>query len=255
MGITEQWNGLAATLKKHICFKENVTPVPTEVLDLVCAPFEAAIVVHRMGQTAPAYLNPAARQLLGIGSGTINPTVMLKWYVRQRNLSNATVADLLTHFSMPDAPLLMLCTQITDTQGNTQWFCGTCGVVCMPNGVSLLLAIFHSLQALHLNGGGSAPDAKTLALLASLTIREREVLQLLGAQWKADRVAKALHISTHTVASHRKSLMSKLSARTVIALAPFAALLPAWQPPSKPTEVQENRPWPRFGTGNGNEHT
>jgi DNA-binding CsgD family transcriptional regulator len=47
----------------------------------------------------------------------------------------------------------------------------------------------------------------------SVTLREREVLQLLAQGLSTKEIATSLGISFHTVESHRKNLRSKFSAR------------------------------------------
>jgi len=247
MGITEQWKELAAALSAHVCFKGNGLPLSAEVLDPICAPSGAMVAVHRLGQPVPAYLSPSARELTGLPPGPIDPTALLKWYVGQRDLTNGKADAYLEHFTRPAAPLLPLCAMVNDPKGLPLWLCGICGVVCEPEGKAIILAMFYPLDTLRPAVAGPAPDAAALTMLASLTARERELLQLLGAQWRPEEVAKALNISADTVASHRKSLMRKLNARTLIGLAPFAALLSPPVPPS----TKNPAPFLRFGTDNG----
>lgn len=251
MRIAEQWKELAKALGAHVCFKNNGLPLLTRLLDPIVAPFGAVVAVHRLGEQMPAYLCATARHLTGLTSDPVDSTALLRWYVSQRDLTNGKVDAYLAHFAQPAAPLLPLCAMINDPKGRPLWLCGICGLLCTPIGTPIILSMFYPLDALRPNSVGMAPDAKALVMLADLTVREREVLQLLGAQWRPEEVANALNISTYTVASHRKSLMRKLNARTLIGLAPFAALLPPHERTEQSAPLPEDLSRLRFGSDNG----
>jgi DNA-binding NarL/FixJ family response regulator len=55
-----------------------------------------------------------------------------------------------------------------------------------------------------------------------LTSREREIIRLVALEYTNDEIAAALFISTDTVKSHRKSLMSKLNVRNAAGLVKYA---------------------------------
>ena len=52
----------------------------------------------------------------------------------------------------------------------------------------------------------------------NISRRESEVLMLLANEYTTKEIALALSISHHTVISHRRSLLSKFSARNVAGL-------------------------------------
>lgn len=52
----------------------------------------------------------------------------------------------------------------------------------------------------------------------SISIREREVLQLIAHEYSSREIAKLLFISPHTVMSHRKKLLVKLDAKNTAGL-------------------------------------
>jgi RNA polymerase sigma factor (sigma-70 family) len=58
--------------------------------------------------------------------------------------------------------------------------------------------------------------------LASLTAREREVLELTATGLHAKQIAEALGISTRTVETHKQNIMEKLDLRNVAELVRFA---------------------------------
>lgn len=60
------------------------------------------------------------------------------------------------------------------------------------------------------------------AKLATITLREREVLQLVGKGFHAKEIARVLAISPRTVEVHKARLMQKLGARNVAELVRFA---------------------------------
>jgi FixJ family two-component response regulator len=65
-------------------------------------------------------------------------------------------------------------------------------------------------------------DSAEVAKLASITPREREVLNLVGQGLHAKEIARALSISPRTVEVHKANLMNKLGARNVAELVRFA---------------------------------
>lgn len=58
--------------------------------------------------------------------------------------------------------------------------------------------------------------------LEKLSGREREVLQLIAESKTSPEIGKALHISAHTVDSHRRKIMEKLDLHNVVDLVKFA---------------------------------
>jgi len=61
-----------------------------------------------------------------------------------------------------------------------------------------------------------APDS------ANLTIREKEVLQLVAEGYSTPQIAGSLHLSVKTVESHRQSLMGKINAKGIAGLTKYA---------------------------------
>lgn len=58
---------------------------------------------------------------------------------------------------------------------------------------------------------------------AELTKREVEVLKLIAQEYTTQEIAEELFISTHTVETHRKNLLSKLQVKNSAGLARYAA--------------------------------
>ncbi|MDR2534114.1 MAG: helix-turn-helix transcriptional regulator [Tannerellaceae bacterium] len=57
-----------------------------------------------------------------------------------------------------------------------------------------------------------------------LSLREREVLRLIARGNTNKDIADALHISLHTVLSHRKNITSKLGVKTISGLTLYALM-------------------------------
>ena len=66
------------------------------------------------------------------------------------------------------------------------------------------------------------PSAPSASQAATLTEREREVLQLVAEGHSSKEIAAILHVSTKTVQFHRQSIMDKLEIRSVAELTKFA---------------------------------
>jgi DNA-binding NarL/FixJ family response regulator len=58
--------------------------------------------------------------------------------------------------------------------------------------------------------------------LAQLTEREKDVLKLIAQEYNTGEIAEKLFISTNTVETHRKNLLSKLHAKNIAGLVKFA---------------------------------
>ena len=56
----------------------------------------------------------------------------------------------------------------------------------------------------------------------NLTNREKEILQLIVKENNCKQIAENLHISIHTVQSHRKNLFKKTKSKTLIGLVNYA---------------------------------
>jgi RNA polymerase sigma factor (sigma-70 family) len=65
-------------------------------------------------------------------------------------------------------------------------------------------------------------ESGQVQMLAKLTVREREVLELVGKGLHAKEIASILRISARTVEVHKARLMEKLEARNVAELVRFA---------------------------------
>ena len=57
-----------------------------------------------------------------------------------------------------------------------------------------------------------------MMITLSLSLREMEVLDLISQEMTNPEIAEKLFLSTHTVVSHRRRLLSKLNARNSVGL-------------------------------------
>jgi DNA-binding NarL/FixJ family response regulator len=69
---------------------------------------------------------------------------------------------------------------------------------------------------------GYRADGDECSALEILTLREREVLQLLAEGHSAQDIAARLHVSVKTVGTHREHLMQKIDTRSLAGLTKFA---------------------------------
>jgi len=70
--------------------------------------------------------------------------------------------------------------------------------------------------------GGNVTGDKSASLAQRLSNRELEVFQLIGDGYATHEIARRLHLSAKTVASHREHIKEKLNLRTSEELARFA---------------------------------
>jgi two-component system, NarL family, nitrate/nitrite response regulator NarL len=68
----------------------------------------------------------------------------------------------------------------------------------------------------------SKKPAEQRAEAAHLTEREKDVLKLIAQEYNTQEIAAELFISTNTVETHRKNLLSKLQAKNIAGLVKFA---------------------------------
>lgn len=62
------------------------------------------------------------------------------------------------------------------------------------------------------------PDGQYIGL----TEREREIIRMVAQEKTNDEIGAALHVSTETIKTHRKNLMTKLNVRSVAGLVKYA---------------------------------
>jgi DNA-binding NarL/FixJ family response regulator len=70
--------------------------------------------------------------------------------------------------------------------------------------------------------GGNVTEGKITSLAERLSNRELEIFQLIGDGYATQEIARRLHLSSKTVASHREHIKEKLNLRTSEELARFA---------------------------------
>lgn len=66
-----------------------------------------------------------------------------------------------------------------------------------------------------------AGDESSSGGLECLSLREREILQLVTEGHSSEEIAHALHLSVHTVNTHRRNIMEKLNVHNVAELVKF----------------------------------
>jgi FixJ family two-component response regulator len=89
-------------------------------------------------------------------------------------------------------------------------------------GVELVAAVREALAADAALRASRATQQRTLALLDSLTRRERQVMDLIVQGLPSKQIAAELGIAENTVKVHRDRLMHKLQVRSVAALIKLA---------------------------------
>lgn len=79
--------------------------------------------------------------------------------------------------------------------------------------------LLQSMAGKNLKQGGELPDGY---LFDSLTKREKLVLKLVAKEYSTGEIAEKLNISSHTVETYRKKLLSKLKVKNSVGLAMYA---------------------------------
>jgi DNA-binding NarL/FixJ family response regulator len=81
---------------------------------------------------------------------------------------------------------------------------------------------FSEEVIVELSVGREESSSSKGGLFAKLTLRELEILRLVGKELSTNEIAEKLFISVHTVESHRRNLMQKIGAKSVVGLVLFA---------------------------------
>ncbi len=96
-----------------------------------------------------------------------------------------------------------------------------CAFEELARALQAIMAHGHYLSP-GLGGAVARQHLEGASLLAKLTAREREVLQLIAEGWNTKNLATRLHVSTKTVETHRHNIMKKLEVRSVAELTKLA---------------------------------
>jgi DNA-binding NarL/FixJ family response regulator len=132
----------------------------------------------------------------------------------------------------PDVKVLML-TMVEDVkQIRAAIKAGVNGYVLkMADAGELLLAIRTVLDGrryysdevvIELAVGGDETMTTKPGTYAKLTLRELEILRLVGKEMSTNEIAEKLFISVPTVETHRRNLMQKIGAKSVVGMVLFA---------------------------------
>jgi two-component system, NarL family, nitrate/nitrite response regulator NarL len=86
-----------------------------------------------------------------------------------------------------------------------------------------LLSVYEGKLYMSLNLHLGEAEVKEMKDLPVLTSRENEVLLLIADGWTNPQIAEKLHISLHTVDTHRKNLLTKFKVNNTALLIKMAA--------------------------------
>ena len=85
------------------------------------------------------------------------------------------------------------------------------------------ICLIHHFDKIQINPPFIIEETKTeLSAVSSLTLREREILQLLAEGLTAKEIASHLNVSTKTLEVHRQHIMDKLDIHNVVQLTRYA---------------------------------
>lgn len=171
----------------------------------------APVALHLMGEPTVRMLNGPMAQLMGVP--TDGPVAVPMHLLSPINAMAYTAMRTL-YGSGSEAPFAhLVCMGSGAAPSALLWQVRHVGrAVGQPVLLSALIPLVPAL-----GDGPAAPDPCP-ALLARLSGREREVLRLLANDMGNEEVARVLHITINTLATHKKSIMRKLGARNMLGL-------------------------------------
>jgi DNA-binding CsgD family transcriptional regulator len=230
MDMKEYWNAIAPlVLQQCEMGLENMQPIRQE-LDALSEECGALLLVHRMGDKLPFYISPSVDSVLEGASNDLTADGLLRFLSEQHEPLHQAWRRFKEHVvsgaSGPHTTALL----VDDAQGRPLWLAGSCGVVGTDaEGNVLAMGLFFYLDRMGPVPKDSAtPTMDTeemLDRLRQLTPREREVLELILAEYSIPEICQKLSVSKDTVHSHRKNLQAKLGTRTRLGLTMFIPLL------------------------------
>jgi len=134
----------------------------------------------------------------------------------------------------PDLPTLVLSMHDEALYAERSLYAGAKGYVMKQEETGILLQAIRQVlrgqvylservkNAIVNRIGGNPPESKVTSVAYKLSDRELEVFQLIGDGYATHEIARRLHLSTKTVASHREHIKQKLNLRTGEELARYA---------------------------------
>jgi DNA-binding CsgD family transcriptional regulator len=199
-------------------------------LEELAQTFGCHLVMHRLSDPTPCFASRSVTSYMRFNGSGISITEMLHFLGRQRfpvlPCWNTIFTELGNSFDSPQ--LLASC--LTDLQGSLRWCAASYGLLPTPyDKAPVLMAVCYELDQLgpmHVaHAANHCTDGHMRQRFAQLSQREKEVLALMLAEQTTGDIARQLHLSRHTVNTHRKNLMQKLEARTNMALTAYRPFL------------------------------
>lgn len=200
-------------------------PSDSEKADSFCALSGGHVIIHRPAEMSPLYMTPATALLLGIDRSRMDDRDLVEMVARNMLSCLPGWQEYQAHFSTHGSGLLWMCLKVVTPDGRDNWLCGCSGRLDGQGTETAVLTLLHHLPDLTTVTSIREENARLTARLNRLTPREREVLVLMGRQLSTLEIASRLHLSRHTVTTHRKSIIDKLGAKEVLGLAPYLPLL------------------------------
>lgn len=171
----------------------------------------APVALHLMGEPTVRLLNGPMAQLMGVP--TDGPVAVPMHLLSPINAMAYTAMRTL-YGSGSEAPFAhLVCMGWGAAPSALLWQVRHVGrAVGQPVLLSALIPLVPAL------GHGLAAPDPCPAMLARLTVREREVLRLLANDMGNEEVARVLHISVPTLVSHKSRILKKLGSRHALGL-------------------------------------
>lgn len=233
MGITEQWYAVAETVAACV---ENGSFLERNGCAKVAAMLDGAacaVILHRADIGLPVWYNAQVGTMLGIPWQRIEPADL---YRLLGGLPSRTLAALHAFMdwqrSMEKEELFRFQFAMNDVQGTEHRWYACCGRLPVAEGAPpVILSICFDVDVLVQQSPAEYPAApaaltpeQTRAYL-SLSPRELQILVCLARGRKNAVIAQHLHISEHTVQTHRRNILQKLKVSSAFGLAAFLPLL------------------------------
>lgn len=230
MDLIGYWNALAPEVYEQCGLALPKQLELKQELDALSAECGGMLLVHRMGDVLPFYISPSVDKLLDGASSGLSVAGLLSFLTRQNEPLHLAWKRFKTQVESGVEAPRCVALLVNDVKENEHWVCGSCGVLGTDaEGRMLLMGLFFDMEqvgpirpAIAQVPSGSDEMLQRLLLLSD---RERQVLALILAELPVAEIGKRLHVSTHTIHSHRKNLMNKLGARTRMALTNYLPLL------------------------------
>lgn len=222
----EQWHKVAEIVKRCTGETDHIEADGCAKLIHLCDTLTHGMVLHGVGTGQPIWYSAAVQQVVGVPWHHWGPDHLVRLLAALSPSAMAVVQGYLHWGALGHSALHIAMAELSDTRGNLRHYYTCSGKLTRGQGrQALILTILFDVDRLLADNRGEKVDALHSAAYHTLTEREKEVFAHLAHGMKNTEIAQKIHISGHTVQTHRKNILKKLRVSNPLALAAYMPLV------------------------------